>query len=129
MKISKQKGSTLVEVIVAMAIAVIVSTIAISVCNMAIAFGENNKVKNFFMVEAQNFVQAYYLGGDDYKSAMNMLTGNECEFGENVTIKYSADLSVTNDESAKYSVQVVFGENFSVQCYTQNSKLIYQVEA
>ena len=128
-KKQSQKGSTLVEVIVAMAVAVIISTIAFSVCDMAIAVGNSNRIKNFFCVEAQNYVSAYYLGGTEYLAAMRLLTGYNYTFGEDATIYYSSDLKITESESAKYIVHVTFGENFLVECENENLKLIYQIEA
>lgn len=125
---NKKKGVTLVETIIAMALVVIISTMAFSICNLSLSYGNNSKLKNFFITQTQNYVKAYYLGGNDYKNAMELLTGTQYEFGVDTTIYYDGDLNISTESEHTYSVELTFGTGFSVQCYTLSNSLIYSYE-
>ena len=123
-----KKGFSLVEVIVSMALVVIISAMVFSVCNFALARGNQNKQKNFFVTQSQNYVKAYFLGGEDYKKSMAFLTGNEYEFGQNAKIYYSKDFEISNQDDYKYCVDLSFGTTFLVECYDSNNNAIYSYE-
>ena len=122
---NKKKGVTLAETIVAMALVVIISTMAFSICNLSLSSSNKSKIKNFFITQTQNYVQAYFLGGEDYESAMELLTGTQCEFNTNTTIYYSNDLTISNEENSSYYIELNFDNTFLVECYTSNDNLIY----
>ena len=124
----KNRGMTIVETVVAVAIVVIVSTIAFSICNVSINNGHKNKLQNFFICQTQNYVKAYYQGEDDYSTSMELLTGEAKTFGENTKIYYSSDLNITTEQNSKYVVNIRFDDGFSVECLDSNSNLIYGYE-
>ncbi len=125
---NKKSGVTLVETIVAMALVVIISAMAFSICSLSLNSSNKTKLKNFFTVQTQNYVQAYFLGGDHYKNSMELLTGTQYEYGDNKTIYYSKDLEVSTESEYGYYVNLNFDNSFLVECYTSNDSLIYSYE-
>ena len=125
-----KKGFSLAEVIVAMAIAVIVSLLCYSTCNFAIMQMSNSKTKSFFASQTQNFVNCYYLGSTEYADAINFLTGQTVTYGVNATIYYAKDFSISNQENSEYYIDLNFeSESFVVKCVSNSSqKIIFEVE-
>lgn len=57
---SKQRGITLVETIVAMALVVIISVSVYVTCNFTLKAQNDNSVKTFFATETENLAMCYY---------------------------------------------------------------------
>ena len=127
-KTKSKKGFSLVEVIVSMALIVIISTMIFSVSSYSLKTGNQSKQKNFFITQTQNYVKAYFLGGENYKKSMKLLTGNEYEFGQNTKIYYSNEYEISNQDDYKYCVNLSFGTNFLVECCDSNNNIIYSYE-
>ena len=125
-----KKGFSLAEVIVAMAIAVIVSLLCYSTCNFAIMQMSNSKTKSFFASQTQNFVNCYFLGSAEYADAINFLTGQAVTYGEDATIYYAKDFSISNQQNSEYHIDLNFeSESFVVKCVSNSSqKIIFEVE-
>lgn len=123
----KNSGISLAETIVAMALITIMSLIAFSTCSLSLTINNNSKVKNFFMVEANNYIDCYYMGSADYTQNMNFLTGENYTYGQNASIYYSKDLQITTEQNAKYYVNLSYGSQFLVECYNISNDLIYSV--
>ena len=126
---NKKRGVTVVELVVAMAIAVIVSIFAYSTCSFAIGQGQKMKTKNFFISQAQNFVNCYFLGSEQYSDGIKFLTDCDVNYGENATIYYSNDYEITTEDKSQYYVNLIFETgNFSVECHSNSSSnLIFEV--
>lgn len=129
---NRKKGITLAETVVAMAVIAIVSVMAYTTCSFAISQDSKNKVKSFFINQTQNFVNCYFLGNDGYYDAFKFLTGEDANFGENITIYYDKKFEISNEEDSKYHIDLNFensNENYVVECYINSSQdVIYQVE-
>ena len=125
---NKKRGISLAEVIVAMALVVIISVIALSTINWSLNTGSKELLKNFFNIESQNYVSAYYSGASNYQDAMTLLTNGTYTYGEDATVYYSQDLTITEEQNAKYYVNLDFEiDSFSVKCYTSQNSLICEV--
>ena len=124
----KNKGFSIAEVIIAMALVVIMSIVALSTVNWSFSLGRKEILKNFFNIESKNYISAYYSGASNFQDAMNLLTNGTYVYGEDATIYYSKDLTITDEENANYYVNLDFEtESFSVKCYTSQNNLIYEV--
>ena len=129
MTIKKNRGFSLVEVIIAMVIIVIVSISAFTVINFSVNSGTKNVISNFFEVETQNYLKAYFLGSDGYEESLKLLTGEDYTYGENLTIKYDNNFEITQEEEFSYTVHLTFGEPvFNVSCYDKSNNIIYSAE-
>ena len=125
----KSRGFSLAEVIIAMVLIVIMSFSAFSVINFSVNSGNKNTISNFFEVETQNYLKAYFLGEDGYENSMKLLTGQDCAYGEDIMIKYDNNFEITESSTYYYYVQITFGEEvFSVSCYDRSNELIYSKE-
>lgn len=126
----KTKGVTIVEVIVAMSLVIILSLFAFSTVNWSLTVGRKEILKNFFNVESENYLSAYYSGNSNYQNAMYLLTGGSYSYGEDATIYYSKDLNIVEEQNASYYINLDFDiDNFSIKCYTSQNNLIYEVVA
>lgn len=132
MEKTKQKGVTLVETIVAMAIFIIVSAAVFLTCDYSIKVQAQNEVKHFFVVETENVAMCYY--SKNFDEALTFLMGENSELIEKnnesktYTIYYTKDLTVSKSDDAKY--KLVFGyENASNPVITctnlDNGKDVY----
>ena len=129
MKRKCKKGLTLVEVVVAMALVVIISLAGFSVINFSIKSGGRSQVKNFFMSEVQNYATAILSGSENYSNSMNLLTGAGYSYGENGVVYYSSNLTITNEENAKYHININFDNTpYSINCYDNQNNLIFRAE-
>lgn len=128
----RKKGITLAETVVAMAIAVIVSMMAYTTCNFAISQNAKNKVKSFFINQAQNYVNCYYLGATEYEDAFEFLIGESAEFGADKTVYYDKDFNISTELDSRYHIDLHFensNQNFSVKCYSNlNGTAVFEVE-
>ena len=124
----KIKGVSIAEVIVAMALVVILSLIALSTVNWSFSTGRKEILKTFFNIESRNYITAYYSGASNYQNAMNLITNGTYIYGQDATIYYSSDLVITEEENSMYYVNLDFNTNsFSVKCYTSQNTLLYEV--
>ena len=129
MKRKCKKGLTLVEVVVAMALVVIISLAGFSVINFSIKSGGRSQVKNFFMSEVQNYATAILSGSENYSNSMNLLTGASYSYGENGVVYYSGNLTITNEENAKYHININFDNTpYSISCFDSQNNLIFRAE-
>ena len=124
-----KRGVTVVEIVVAMAIAVIVSVFAYSTCSFAIAQSQRIKTKNFFISQSQNFVNCYFLGSEKYSDGIKFLTDCDVNYGEDATIYYSNDYKITTQDKSQYYINLIFDvDSFSVECHSNSSSnLIFDV--
>ena len=124
-----KRGVTVVEIVVAMAIAVIVSVFAYSTCSFAIAQSQRIKTKNFFISQSQNFVNCYFLGSEKYSEGIKFLTDCDVNYGEDATIYYSNDYKITTQDKSQYYINLIFDvDSFSVECHSNSSSnLIFDV--
>ena len=113
-----------------MAVAVVMSLLCYSTCNFAILQMTNSKTKSYFASQTQNFVNCYFLGSAQYADAVKFLTNQDVVYGENATIYYEKDFSISNQQNAQYYVTLNFeNENFVVKCFSvSNQKTIFEVE-
>lgn len=131
---SKQKGITLVETIVAMALVVIISVSIYVTCNYTLKAQNDNSVKTFFATETENLAMCYYNSNlktktsaenyDNFKSAFEFSSGlknaenDYFDFAyisgtvsqvETITIYYSKDFEYLVKDSKDDSVfKIVF---------------------
>lgn len=124
----KQKGFSLAEVIVAVALVIVISLVAFAVCSVCVDLGGKNHIKNYFMVESNNYIKAYFLGGANYESAINMLTGKNVNYGEDVSVYYDSNFKITDQENSAYSVNLSFAEKFKVECKNASNNVFYMIE-
>jgi len=125
-----KRGFSLAETIVAMAVAVIISLFCYATCSFAISQYAISKTKSFFISQTQNFVNCYYLGATDYASAIKFLTNSDVTYGEDATIYYAKDYSLSTQQNSQYYVNLSFkSQNFVVECFSNTSqKPVFKVE-
>ena len=125
-----KKGFSLSEVTVAMALVVIISVIAFSTCNFSIYQSQKSMIQSFFIGQTQNFVNCYYLGETGYANGIKFLTDKDVIYGQDATIYYAKDFSVSTDEQSEYYVNLKFvDEKFSVKCFANsNQRCIFEIE-
>lgn len=108
----KQKGITLVETVVAMALFIIVSASIFLTCNYSIKMQAQNKVKHFFVIETENISMCYY--SESFDDALEFLIGENVDFVEKnaenniYTIYYSKELTYSKSENAVYRLKFNF---------------------
>ena len=133
MEKTKQKGVTLVETVVAMAIFIIVSAAIFLTCNYSIKTQAQNEVKHFFVVETENVAMCYY--SKDFDNALTFLMGENSDKIEKnnetktYSIFYSKELKVTSNDKAKYKLSICFEnteEIFISSTNLENGKEIYR---
>lgn len=128
-----KKGFTIVELVIAMAIVILISVMAFTISNVSMQANSKAVTKNFFIVQASNFVKCYYLGSADYSDYMEFLTDNDSYvYNTNANIYYDSDFEYCESENAKYRVDLIFDDvnsDFVVECYyCEDGGLIYRVE-
>lgn len=129
----KQKGITLVETIVSMALFIIVSASVFLTCNYSIKVQAQNEIKHFFVVETENIAMCYY--SDSFDDALAFLMAENVNFVEKdtqnniYTIYYSKELTYAESENATYKLIFEFSDESSpvVICeHINNGKQIYK---
>ena len=76
----KEKGFTLVEMIVSLAIISIISVAAVSLAVYSVNSLSIARIKNFFSHETYNFASMYLTYSEsDFISSVNQLTNNSCD--------------------------------------------------
>lgn len=125
----KNKGITLIETIVSMALVVIISLVAFLTLSYSNSAMQKIKEKNFFINCSQNFVSAYFMGSGDYEKSLKLITGQDYAYGENTTIYFDNKFKIANQENCEYKVLLNFDEQiFSVNCTDSSNVSIYSVE-
>lgn len=143
-KKSKKKGVTLVEVVIAMALAVIVSASVYLTCSFTLKSQNQNMIQNFFSNEIENVAMCYYHSNDtddttnyaDFIKSLVFLTGLEnaesdyISISEGVvvsyiTLYYTADLDYlekSKKEESAFKLVFSFVENengnYNISCYS-----------
>lgn len=129
---SKQKGITLVETIVAMALVVIISVSVYVTCNYTLKAQNDNSVKTFFATETENLAMCYYNSAEDYdkfekafefSSGLKNVQKDYFDFAyvsgtlgqvETITIYYSKDFEYLGKDSkddSMFKIVFTFKEN------------------
>ena len=127
----KEKGVTLVEVVVAMALIAIVSSAIFVTANFSISSQKKNQRNQFFINETENVLMCYYTG--NFNQALRFFTGdNELEVDDvskNFTLYYTEDFEYTNEENAFYSLEINYLDEheFSpvITCKTADNQIFY----
>ena len=125
----KEKGVTLVEVVVAMALIAIVSATIFVTANFSISSQSKNKRNQFFINEAENVLMCYY--SDNFEDALKFLTDdNELTVSDSVTeytLYYTNEYLYTDSENAVYSITIDYSNTFSpvVTCKDSSDRVIY----
>lgn len=110
MEKKRQRGVTLLETVIALALIVIVTGTVFVTCNVTLRSQAQSKIKNFFIGETENVVMCYY--SDDFESALGLLLGesvSNVKFNEetgNMQIYYSEDFEVTQADGAVYLLEM-----------------------
>ena len=73
MEKTKERGVTLLETVIAMALAVIMSVAAYMTCDFAIKTQKNIEIKNFFTQEIENVSMCYYKSDNDVSKFENII--------------------------------------------------------
>ena len=123
------KGVTLVETIVAIAVIVIISVVGYSVCSFSVMQQQKLLRKNFFINETHNILACYYSPENDFEDNMIFLTGNsDIDYSSDFVLYYTKnyDYALNMDNSTYY---LTFTYNDSIKVYkSNNNTLIYDVE-
>ena len=63
------------------------------------------------------------------EKSLKLLTGEDYDFGTDLTIKYNNKFEITQDDDYDYSVKLTFIDStFNVSCYDKSNNLIYSAE-
>ena len=104
----KQKGVTLVETVISMALIAIVTAAIFATSNFTISSQEKNKQKHFFENETENVLMCYY--SNSFSSALKFLTGdNEIlvdSESNDYTLYYNENFEYVAEELAVYSLKI-----------------------
>ena len=122
------KGVTLVETIVAIAVIVIISIVGYSVCSFAVMQQQKIIRKNFFINESNNILTCYYSPSNNFEDDMVFLTGSTIDFSEDFVLYYTKNYEyVESPENSTYYLSFTYGA--SIQVFKSNNNvLIYEVE-
>lgn len=110
----KEKGVTLLEVVVAMALIATLSASIFVTINFANKSRANNRVKHFFINETENVLMCYY--SDDFESSLTFLTNNEITIPDDSDcffLYYTEDFNYTDEENAVYTLEIEYTNKFS----------------
>lgn len=125
----KEKGVTLIETIIAMALVSIVSSIVVLTCNFSSRAKQNNKLTQFFINETESVLVCYY--SNDFYGSLSFLTDKiitNDETTKSYTLYYSSDLAYTEEENAKFSLTINYEDELNVKVIStnlSNEKIIY----
>ena len=126
MEKNKKRGVTLLETVIAMALAVIISVAAYMTCDFALKTQHNSEIKIFFTQEVENVAMCYYKsdndldkledalvfslnieGSDNYLEYTSSTDEFENEIITDITFFYNSKLSLLKKENkndAKYKI-------------------------
>lgn len=126
----KEKGLTLLEVVIALTVIVIVSISVFSISIYSSNALNIANIKNFFVIESSNFAN-YFLSYDatDFSDALVYTTNLESyDSYANFTLYYDSNYSYVEEENAVYHLDFVFTDENSVltlNAYNKDNSTIY----
>lgn len=108
----KEKGITLIEIIVSLAIIVIISVAAVSIAAYSSTLFNSMNVKRFFQREIDNIAELYLsYEKEDFSSAFNKLTGKTISGYTNSTYYVSPNFEyVESTDNYSYKINLTFDE-------------------
>jgi len=108
----KEKGLTLVEMVVSLAIIVIVSVAAISIAVYSSNTQKRVAISRYFTVLIDNSLRLYETYSDtDFEDAFEALTGQAIYYNTNRTYYLNLDYQYVEESNAVYNVRYVFKSN------------------
>lgn len=124
----KEKGLTLVETVVALAIIVIISVSAVSMALYSANALTNVRLKSFFSIEADNYTTLFLSYNEDkFTDAVNELTGISMERYEQTDIYYDANYQYVESDPYYY-VRLSFEDSnntMNINIYSHDSSLLF----
>lgn len=125
----KEKGVTLVEVVVSMALIAIISATIFITISYTNKTQSKNKIKQYFINETENVLTCYYSG--NFSNSLAFLTNQDIDIDEDAntyTLFYEKDFSYTDEENAVYSLTIDYTEDFApvVTCTNVGGANIYE---
>ena len=123
----KEKGLTLIEVVIALTITVIISVAVVSVSIYSSNALYKQRAEDFFIYETSNIATIYYEYDEvDYVKAINHLTGLEVSGHDDMTIYYKEDFTYSNSSDYHYYLNVKFNtESLTFDSYNSKDVKIY----
>ena len=125
----KEKGLTLVETVIALAIVAIVSTAAISMTIYSTNALTKSREKSFCSGETDNYATLFLsYGEDDYVEAFNALTGGSISGYENAILYYDVDYKFTTSDKAHFYTTFTYSnENntLDINFYDSGDNVLY----
>lgn len=108
----KEKGLTLVEVVIALGIVVMVSLATVSIVIYSSSSLQSSARKSFFQHEIDTFAHLYLsYDGENYQNAMRTYTGETVSAGTDHTFYYDAAYCYSEASAAAYYTVLDFEEN------------------
>lgn len=112
----KEKGLTLIEAVIALAIISIVSISSVSLAVYAINSIATIRVKSYFARETTSIANLYMAyDADTYESALNELTkysiDDENHIYDNVTLKYDANGKYISTDEYTYKIELTYDKD------------------
>lgn len=127
----KEKGLTLVETVISLAIISIISIAVVSISVYSANAINRNRVKSFFVNES-SIIAKYYLSysESDFYAVVNNLTGlEEDDEYHNFTIYYSSKQEYATSSDYYYHMDAIFSDNnnkLTLMSYNSSNALIYE---
>ena len=129
----KEKGLTLVETIIALAIITTVSLATVSIVVYSSNALRNTAVKAFFNHETDtlsNIYLSYHDDADSYGKAMKQYSGAEVTLGEDRSLYYDGKFNHTAVETSMYALLLDFdADRLLLKVSDNNGKSIMDKEA
>lgn len=108
----KEKGVTLIETVVSLAVIVVVSVIAVSISVYTSNIQKSVEIERYFTVLIENSLSLYQgYENEAFETAFNDLTGQTISYGNDHTYFVSRDYMFVTEEYSLYSVKYDFTEN------------------
>lgn len=106
----KEKGLTLLETVIALAVIVTVSLAAVSIAVYSSTSLSSSALKGFFQHEIDAFGDIYlsYPNGEDYSKAMLDYSGEAITLGEDKVFYYDASYKKNNEDVHLYLISFDF---------------------
>ena len=124
----KEKGLTLAEMVVSLAIIVIISVAAISVAVYSTNQQKRIAMTRYFTVLVDNSLRLYEsYSGSDFNTAFKAYTGQDIDYGTNKTFYFSLDYKYVDEPNSVYNVRYSFKANgLVVSAMYADGDLIYE---
>ncbi|MCR5348746.1 MAG: prepilin-type N-terminal cleavage/methylation domain-containing protein [Bacilli bacterium] len=127
----KEKGLTLVEVVVSLAVVVIVSLAVVSIVVSSSSSLQSASLKGFFTHEVDTLGNLFlsYPDASDYHDAMLAYTGKNVTRGTDYTLYYDASFHYAAEEGSFYYLTAEFdGAVLRLASFRQNGNEIVKKE-